>query len=164
MKIENLFVTWQQRSAQSNMPISVSKFLFWEQHADMIKIDSLYKNIISIVWYRIKIKKQVTKFIWAAHSGKVNVWETLYNHLSHSPSGQLVPTVSAASGDPRAIKAATSGFLVSATSVTNNLLVISQTSCFHNRGFNHCPFRFHIHSLPWKQEKLLHRKQKHSVS
>lgn len=24
MKIENLFVTWQQRSAQSNMPISVS--------------------------------------------------------------------------------------------------------------------------------------------
>lgn len=26
MKIENLFVTWQQRSAQSNMPISVSTF------------------------------------------------------------------------------------------------------------------------------------------
>lgn len=24
MKIENLFVTWQQRSAQSNMPIGVS--------------------------------------------------------------------------------------------------------------------------------------------
>lgn len=27
MKIENLFVTWQQRSAQSNMPISVSSYI-----------------------------------------------------------------------------------------------------------------------------------------
>lgn len=30
MKIENLFVTWQQRSAQSNMPISVSPARLWK--------------------------------------------------------------------------------------------------------------------------------------
>lgn len=30
MKIENLFVTWQQRSAQSNMPISVSPTRLWK--------------------------------------------------------------------------------------------------------------------------------------
>lgn len=33
MKIENLFVTWQQRSAQSNMPISVSAAGRWGQQA-----------------------------------------------------------------------------------------------------------------------------------
>lgn len=37
MKIENLFVTWQQRSAQSNMPISVSLTRFQELSKDIIK-------------------------------------------------------------------------------------------------------------------------------
>lgn len=37
MKIENLFVTWQQRSAQSNMPISVSLTVFQELSKDIIK-------------------------------------------------------------------------------------------------------------------------------
>lgn len=37
MKIENLFVTWQQRSAQSNMPISVSLTRFQELSKDVIK-------------------------------------------------------------------------------------------------------------------------------
>lgn len=32
MKIENLFVTWQQRSAQSNMPISVSIPIVFRNH------------------------------------------------------------------------------------------------------------------------------------
>lgn len=52
MKIENLFVTWQQRSAQSNMPISVSipavirnvllknKCFFNLRNAAIIKLDS----------------------------------------------------------------------------------------------------------------------------
>lgn len=48
MKIENLFVTWQQRSAQSNMPISVSTTMLSQPQ----NVHKTHLNVVSVNIFR----------------------------------------------------------------------------------------------------------------